>query len=363
MATRYETWKIAGTNERSRRGRPLATLNAVGDNTRASLVPGTYQPGDATTGLIPGRTLTEWNAPSTNNVTWSAAGTFEDLIIYGDVKFTNTADAIFNNCKFVGGTHTPSGASGVIDCNASRSGTGRAVLTDCEIIPRTPARNRDCIVGHRYSLTRCKLQKGVDGIGIFKNAANSSADVDVISCWVSNLTYWYPDYQNGVSGATWHTDGTHNDCIQIQGGKNIHVQGNYLEGTSTLGTGSGTNPDKPWALASASLSQRWNNGSGLIIQNNVGAPTDNTVIIEDNWFYGTLTHLNVKPNMVFVYRNNHHYRTTGINSVTPKWSGYWIRMDDHTPAITGLGTNTWVDGPYAGAPLAEPRDAGIQYDA
>ena len=360
MATRYEAWKITGTNARSRRGRTAMVLAST--NAREFLVYGAYQPDATNTGILPGSTLTDWNGSTTNNVNWTASGIYSNLTIYGDVKFLNTDDVVFNNCRFVGGTHTPGSASGVIDCNAVRTGTGRAKFYDCEIIPRTPSLNRDCVVGHRFSLYRCKLQKGVDGIGIFKNVPNTASDVEVQGCWVSNLTYWYPDYKDGVSGATWHTDGTHNDCVQIQGGTNIHIQGNFFDGTSTLGSGSGTNPDKPWLLAGTTLDQRWNNGAGIIIQNNVSSPTDNTVILEDNWLNGALSHLNIKPNMVFVARNNHHYRNTADN-ISPRWSGYWIRFDDHSSTVTGLTTNTWVDGPYAGSVLIEPRDSGIQYDA
>lgn len=335
-------------------------------NGRDQLVYGAYMPDDTTAGVPDGTVLTEWNSPSVNTVTWSAVtADVEDKIIYGDVKptFTGNVNQVFRRCKFVGGSHVPTGASGVLDCNSQRTGAGRIVLIDCDIIPRVPARNRDCIVGHRWELYRCRLQKGVDAMGIFKNSANSNADVVAKGCYVSNLTYWYPDYQNGTSGATWHTDGTHNDGAQLQGGKNVTLTGNRWHLTCSYGAGSDPHPTKPWLLESADLESRYAPGSNVIIQNNTGGGIDNTVVIEKNYFtHGGLSQLNVKPGIAFIFRDNYHYRKVAQKSGT--WSGYWIRMDDHTSTVTGLlTTNIWQDGPYVSTALQEPRDSGIHYNA
>lgn len=374
-----ERWEITGTNEMSRRGRNKQNLNngpaapppgtspLYGNGTltatvgRSGLVYGTYIPDGTTCGVLPGSSLSEWNDPSTDVVTFSA--TFPPInnkIIYGDIKnaIPGNTDVYLNNCLLVGGNHIPSTNSGVLDCNPSRTGTGRIILTDCTIAPRRPSLNRDCAVGKRFSLFRCELRDGIDCVGIFTTVAGENADVTVMGCWGHSMPYFYPDYKNGVSGAAGHTDGTHNDNVQLQGGGNVQIKGNLWEATSYLGSGSASNPSKPWLIG-----QGYSNGACITIQDNTGAGiTGNTVVIEDNWFKGGLSQVNIKPGLAFILRNNHHYRATAQLSGT--WAGYWIRLDDHTSTVTGLTSNNrWVDGPYTGNLLTEPRDLGIHYNA
>ena len=217
---------------------------------RDALVYGAYKPDATTTGVLPGTALVAWDkTPSTTNTyvldSSHNGKTYQNVIIYGDLSVTATGDVTFINCEFVGGSHVPGTQSGVIDCNPARTGTGKLILKDCTISPRKRSLNRDCIVGRRFRIERCDLSGGIDGVGAFCESKNGTAtNVDVLGCFIHDLSYLYPDYANGVSGSTLHSDGSHNDGIQIQGGANIWVKGNNIECTGRKMTG--THPTYPW---------------------------------------------------------------------------------------------------------------------
>lgn len=357
-----ERWIFRGTTI-ARRGRASKQLNVTPDPTpqptgRDALVYGTYRPDETTTGVLPGTVLTDYAATpqSTNTYTFPGATTVTDKIIYGDVRPpTNGGIVILKNCLLVGGNHVPSSASAVVDCKGARPGTGRMVLIDCTIKPRRPALNRDCIAGHKFNIYRSDLSHGVDGIGAFILSSNgTSTSVEAFGNYIHDLVYFYPDYNNGVSGATVHTDGTHNDGIQVQGGTNIDIFGNWIRSTSFLGAGSGTNPDKPWLLSGAT---KWINGAGVIIQKqSVTAPLDETVKLRKNWIEGGLSTVNMKPGR-YTVEENIISRRTALGS---GHSRYYLRGDSRgTTTVIGLGTQRWED---TNALLTEPQASGIHWN-
>ena len=182
-------------------------------------------------------------------------------------------------------------------------------------------------------------------------------------CVVENLRYFYPDYDNGVSGATEHTDGTHNDALVISGGANVTITGNHLRATTV--TASGVNPDKPWLVGGG-----WANGATIIVNEDAGTQTDSTCTITGNWLEGGLSQLNVKPGLTFTFTGNRHYVNTAVGT---GHSGYWIRYDTSATVVTGINdgggttitntTNVWADGPNAGIALSTPRASGIHFNA
>jgi hypothetical protein len=371
-------WNAADASEVSSTGR----LNRAD---RDALVYGNYEPSANTTGILPGTILTAYNStlvdtftlPSALDSAAIAAGWFSykggmalaDKIIHGDMRppSVQTVPIFILNSLCLGGRHKPTSDDGVMNCaSSSRTGSAAKVtLVDCEIAPRRPSIGRDGIRGRAFDAYRCDIHNVVDGVGIFATTQQGTvnADVNVKGNWIHNLAYTYPDTLTPS-----HTDGTHNDCIQHQGGRNVRIRGNSLEATTTsadVTPGSGTNPQNPWLIG-----QGMATGSALIIQNNTGQGVDNTTIAEQNYFYGGKAHLNVKPNISFIYRNNKHYRKTaqvsGGGGTEPTWGGYWIRFDDHTTEVEGLnrGTNNnkWIDAPYAGNQLVEGSGMGINYN-
>ena len=340
--------KRRGRADRNADGSPGAPPDS---SARDALVYGEYKPDATTTGVLPGTSLTNYNASSVNELIITTPGTtISNMRIYGDIKI-RAANVTIQNCELVGGNNTATGTSGVVDCNSSAC--FNAVIKDCDIIPRKPSLNRDGIIGHEYTALRCHVRNTIDGFGVYNDPSSGgsqNANVTLKGNYVHDLMYYYPDYKNGVSGVTWHTDGTHNDTCQIQGGGNIYLIGNYMCATSFAGTGSGANPDKPLLIGTGNA-----NGAALVIQKNVGALTN--VVIEKNWFEGGLSEVNAKPG-AYTLQNNIFSRNVAKYS---GWSGYWIRIDSRADTtITGLLTNRWED---TNELMTEPRTSGIHYNA
>lgn len=328
----------------------------AGGSPRANLVPGTYKPSASTTGAY-SADLPALNSPTTQTLVISTPGaTYQNLTIYGDIRI-QARNVTIKGCILKGGAHAPTGASGVVDCNSS-SCFG-AVIEDCTIIPQRPHFNRDGIVGHEYTARRNHIANTTDGLGAFiTNAVGTNANVLIEANYVHDLTYFYPDAV--------HTDGTHNDGCQIQGGANIHVIGNYFHGNSVLGDGSGTNPDKPRLL---SESPTHINGSGTIIQKqSITAPLVN-VVVEKNWYRGGVAGVNLKPG-TYTVRDNIFARDSFFDYnghvSTRSASMFPIRGDDSTVTnVTGLYTsNRWEDNNalLAGVVNGGTRADGIRWN-
>lgn len=323
----------------------------TGSNPRDSLVLGTYKPDASTTGILAGTVLSDYNAPTVDTLTITTNGTvIENKRIYGDIRIQATGVRI-RNCLLLGGNNTPATQSGVVDCNAASCFD--ALIEDCEIAPRKVSLNRDGIVGHEYTARRCHIRNTIDGLGAFnKPGGSSEANVAIEGCYVHDLAYFYPDYSNGVSGATLHTDGSHNDALQIQGGANIHVIGNNFMATSIAGPGTQANPAKPWLIG-----QGMANGAAIIIQKQSTTAALSNVVAEKNWLMGGLSQGNLRAG-AYTFRDNICNRLVATGS---GHSGYWLRLESRANTIvTGILTNRWED---TGALLVEPRASGIHYDA
>ena len=207
-----------------------------------------------------------------------------DKLVYGDMRppTGQTVPIFILNSKLVGGAHIPTGDDGVVNCASSnRTGSAaRVTLVDCEIAPRRPAIGRDGIRGRAFECA--PLQHSQCG-GRHRHLRHHPAGHGQCGCDGEGqldpqpVRYTYPDTRTPS-----HTDGTHNDCIQHQGGRNVQIIGNSLHGTTTAADvtpGSGTNPQDPWLVPNG-----WATGSCLIIQNNTGQGVDLTTVADKNWF-------------------------------------------------------------------------------
>lgn len=351
---------------------------------RDSLVYGAYEPNSTTAGVPAGVTLTNYNAPTTTgSVSFAPGGgngpngEYMYYHIYGDVVHSGAAGHVeFKYCYLHGGANTPTGATGCVNAYSVRDSTRKIKLTDCTIQPQVPTL-RDGIAGGNYEAYRCDVFDSVDGFGLLRLAADGT-DINAIlwGNYVHDLSYIYPDYANGSSGSTVHTDGTHNDCIQHQGGRNVHIKGNALWGTSHAMPGTGTNPSQPWLLktnngAGATRTPGYANGSDIIVQKQgTTAAIDKTTIIELNYLHSSKAQLNAQTSSAptFIYRNNRHFHDAAFNEAPPPtYNQYFMRLDQRSGAniegLTDTQTNVWADAPNQGVLLAEPRASGLAYDA
>jgi hypothetical protein len=317
---------------------------------------GLYKPDANTTGVLPGTTLAPYNATNVNSFTITTANTvIENKIIYGDIKI-QASNVVIRNCRLVGGNHIPTSASGIVDCNGAN--VFNALIENCDIFPRKISLNRDGIVGHEYTARRNHVKNTIDGFGVFNctSPSNSFANVRLEGNYVHDLAYFFPDYTNGVSGNTAHTDGTHNDGCQVQGGANIHILGNNFTASSIAGPETGINPDKPWLIDTGNA-----NGSALLIQKGSKLAPLVNVVAEQNFLSRGLAAANLHPG-TYTFQNNICSSNVASRPSNPKFGPYYIRIKERaTSNIIGLLS----PGNYfeeTGVQMVEPQLKGIKYD-
>ncbi len=229
---------------------------------------GSYKPDATTTGYNgqyaaqPFSTLT----PYSGNITITTAGTvLQGLDIAGQV-IVKAANVTISSCR-VRGNSTLSNNSALIDCN--NAAVSNCLVEDCLLVPDTPSIWWDGVIGHDYTAQRCEVYNTVDGFGVY-NINGANANVTLYGNYVHDLSYFYPD-PNHSGGTDPINNGTHNDCMQVQGGANILVEGNNFYGI--LSTVVGTQP-----------TPRPQSGTIFIVQQNVNAVSN--CVIQNNWLDG-----------------------------------------------------------------------------
>ena len=95
-----------------------------------------------------------------------------------------------------------------------KSGTN-ILIEDSEVTDTYPAIGNDDMRVTNATVRRLNIHGGVDGIKLFSNSTVSGS-------WIHGLTY----FANDPGQSDGHT---HNDAIQILGGSNFHVSGNWLD--------------------------------------------------------------------------------------------------------------------------------------
>lgn len=108
----------------------------------------------------------------------------------------------------------------------SPAGQPSAVIEDSSFIPRSPSWHVDGIRGSNFAARRVEVTGTVDGLHIHGTSSRTdpnAGNVVLEASWIHDLTY-YP-------GDPSHSDGSHNDAVQIVGGRNIRIQGNTFSGS------------------------------------------------------------------------------------------------------------------------------------
>lgn len=334
ITIRYDNLNVSGT---SGSGGVVPDVPATGAS-RDSLVPGTYQPSESTAGLPKGQALKPYNTSSADLVITQDGTVLDGLEIWGDIK-VRAANVTIKNSRLHGGLAIPKSNTGVIDANDAR--VKNLVVQDSTILPQRPSYYRDGIVGHDYTSLRNHITQTNDGLGIFNRPAGpAAANVTAKGNYIHGLTFWSNDPA--------HSDGSHNDGIQVQGGENILITGNKIVGDMVVGSGSA----KPVRGLYTT--------TGMLLQQNVAKFKN--VVVEQNFVDGGLTSITVdhsankQSSIELTLRNNY----LGRNQYA--WDGvkYPIRVIDRSAStVNGLLTNKWVD---TLAPLSEGKNLGIHFN-
>ena len=257
----------------------------------------------------------------------------------------------FFNCALSGGPGTFN--TGLVDCRAS--GVLGVTFERCDFDPGVNASYwLNAVIGHHMTLIRCRARRVVDFVGSYNTHSATTNNV-IEGNWVEWLVRYAVDAD--------HSDGTHNDGIQHQGGNGVRIVGNRLDGYTFLADGV-TVPPSPYLRG----------GQGIIIQQNVaigGVYNSDDVEIVDNWFSGWQHPIMVKT------RNPDAEPGTGpVNNplrIGTPWDAIitgnrWLNDDQRyygtsvyggvvgTPYIIRVGNQTTVNG------VSYPTDGSLNYD-
>lgn len=134
-------------------------------------------------------------------------------------------------------------------------------LVDSTLAPAHPSIHIDGIRGSNFALRRNEITGTVDGLHIHGQPGRraSGGNVTVIGNWIHDFRHYARDPN--------HSDGSHNDGIQIVGGKNITIARNTLTGARN---------------AAIMIDQGYNDVSQVSITKNLADGGSCTFNIDDN---------------------------------------------------------------------------------
>ncbi len=170
--------------------------------------PGLVEPGAGTTGVPAGTTLTRYDG---NLVITTPGAVYDALDIHGFVT-VKAPDVTIRRSIIRGGVAT--GNLGLVT-NTTPTATG-FVLEDSELVPEHPSVWLDGMKGSNFTLRRVEVHGTVDSVKVYGN------DVRVESSWLHGNVMYASDPNQGGGP-------THNDGVQVLGGRRIALLGNRIE--------------------------------------------------------------------------------------------------------------------------------------
>ena len=300
-------------------GSAAAKFGATTATSRESLtgLQGTYKPSVAAdnVGIPAGTVLTTTGAP-TGLVTLTGTGayTYKNMLIKACFLIKTTGKVEFRNCKIVGFQRTDLTGSGhdtaLINCDAN-PGVSNVLITDCELVPDYPDTYTDGVLGHNFEIRRSIVRNCVDCLGIrVPNKPTAAANTKIYANILTDLAYFNPDV---ATPRTTTNKGTHNDVIQVFGGKGHDIVGNCIWGKPSANAG--TPPygfGAPVGDASRNVYAPNSIGRGINTTNGIG---NTTINIQNNWFDYSVVMLSL-PHGTAPYTNatvkNNKFGTTGL---------------------------------------------------
>jgi hypothetical protein len=201
------------------------------------------------------------------------------VVAAGDVEYLNydfqgrctvntTGRKYFRNCKFLGQA-SPSSEQGLLHLTSANA--TNVIVEDCDLVPSTPTAYFTGILGHHYVVRRSKFRHVVDGCGVYNTNSGQGAAATGVTIEMNLITdhSWFSTAPN-------QSDGSHCDCIQLQGGSGTIIRGNTLNAYNDTSVG-----NSPWSRVGESGHR---GTSDLMFTPNVGAITACQIL--KNWCTG-----------------------------------------------------------------------------
>jgi hypothetical protein len=314
---------------------------------RDSLIPEAFFPNATNTGHI---TPTGQMAVVSGNVSWDSE---HDGATITKTRFTgrltlNTQNITFKDCIFEGYIAN-STTSFCVWPNGIRCLNIKFI--DCTFKPAVPDHGTHIIMGHHFTLTRCDLSGGVDGVSVVAPSGTSlRADVRVEGSWIHDLAYFSPDSFHNTNPAD---NQTHNDSVQWGAGIGFAIVGSRVEGFAdpTIGDASTVSSDS--GTTHLGGNKQYPNlavGSGVLpVLAGSGYPALGEFVCLGNWFSGGSIGLNVYAATAafttndgsIIDRNKFGYDwLNGVNDVIYLKSGQVIQLGTNYR----WGSTPWLHG-------------------
>ncbi|MBW7895504.1 MAG: RICIN domain-containing protein [Opitutaceae bacterium] len=212
-------------------GTPVQLYTSNGSNNQKwKLVreAGTYKPDASSTGYLGSLTVENGHGgifnPKSNTLYQNKD--FRCLVV------VDTADVKFRNCRFSGPASAAPSNSALLF--VTQTGPTPTLVEDCTFFPQTPTHTLDAVRGRNFTLRRCNISGTTDGIHLYGPGGAPFPDLQVLveTSYIHELVFWGPHIP-GVG----HSDGTHNDSVQIAQGYNATFRGNWMNGLLHQGLG------------------------------------------------------------------------------------------------------------------------------
>lgn len=241
--------------------------------------------------------------------------TYINKDFFGFVTIT-AANVSLKGCRvrgYVSGTlpggaisKPPTTSTGLV--NTNNINCINALVQDCYLVPDNPNQSVDAIFARNYTAVRNTVLRCVDGLGIFDTSSANSCKVKCYGNFVDKHSWFYP--------AAGHSDGSHCDGGQHQGGNDVDFRGNRLTGL--------VDNLMPGFNSTTYFAQRGNHG-GLYLANSGLQFNENTglirtgVVYSNNWLGGgDLETVNMAVKSHFDAFDNNVF--DGNNGLGKSWS-------------------------------------------
>lgn len=204
---------------------------------------GLVQPGAGNTGVPDGVSLTRVDG----DLVITTPGTVLDRVDVRGFVQVRAADVTIRRSVIRGGVATVD--TGLV--NVTTAGAS-LVMEDSTLIPQSPSYRIDGVRGSNFTLRRVEITGTVDGVHVHGSTdVNDGGNVRVESSWLHDFTFYPNDPR--------HSDGSHNDAVQIIGGKGIALVGNTMTGANNAAVQVTQNRN---VVANVTMDRNWADNGG-----------------------------------------------------------------------------------------------------
>jgi len=233
---------------------------------------------------------------------------------------------------------------GLVECVTA--GVTGCIIEDSILAPSTPSYYWNGIRGHDFTAQRNNIYDVVDGIDTYGSVADADLHISILANYIHDLAGFSPDTPNSRPF-------THNDCIQMAGGFDITVRGNFFVGF--------LDPNVGQANQDPSVSKNvtptvYSTNSILQVNQSSTYGVTRSVVFDSNWLDGGATSINAAAGSmaagnVGTFTNNKFSHRQYYQGGSSTLDGDYSVVRDTTVTFTSAGGMTFT-APNASVPFS-----------